>query len=124
MYFITLLLKCHKIQCHTMKTKLNFRSVVFKRAYILVKQTGCSFSSALKAAWNRYREYKSKTVQELTSQINGFDFYYQYCDDGSVYRYWSSLKDELRKQLGTLPQSFISALKGQLSKPNNIYSFI
>ena len=107
-----------------MKTKLNFRSVVFQRAYILVKQTGCSFSSALTQAWKLYRNFKAKTVEDLKARINGFDYYYQMCDDGRVYRYYSSLKDELRKQLITLPQSFISSLKGQLLNPSNIYSFI
>lgn len=107
-----------------MKAKLNFRSVVFKRAYILVKQNGCSFSSALIEAWKRYRDFKNRTVEELTKQINGFDFYYQMCDDGRVYRYWSSLKDTLRKQIETLPHSFITTLQGKLSNSNNIYSFI
>ena len=107
-----------------MKTKLNFRSVVFQRAYIIVRQTKCSFSQALIEAWKRYRDFKTKTVEELTSQINTFDFYYQMSSDGRTYRYWSSIQDELRKQLGTLPHSFISLLKGKLSKPNNIYSFI
>ena len=106
-----------------MKARLNFRSVVFKRAYIIVKQTGCSFSSALTEAWKRYREFKTKTVEELTKQINGFDFYYQMCDDGRVYRYWSALKDELRKQIQILPGSFITTLRGKLSNSNNIYSF-
>jgi hypothetical protein len=107
-----------------MKAKLNFRSVVFKRAYILVKRTGCSFSSALTQAWARYRSFKSKTVEELTNQINSFDFCYQHADDGRVYRYWSKIQDELRNQLSTLPGSFVSAITGQLSNSKQIQSFI
>lgn len=106
-----------------MKAKLNFRSVVFKRAYILVKQTRCSFSSALTQAWKRYRDFKAKTVEELTKQINGFDFYYQMCDDGKVYRYWSAIQKEIREQIQTLPGSFISAI-AQHFNSNQIKSFI
>ena len=107
-----------------MKAKLNFRSIVFQRAYRIVKQTGCSFSSALTQAWNRYREFKTRTVEELTSQIKGFDSSYQYSDDGRVYRYWSAIQKEIKNQLATLPVSFISAITGQLSNSNKIQSFI
>ncbi|OFX56660.1 MAG: hypothetical protein A2066_14960 [Bacteroidetes bacterium GWB2_41_8] len=107
-----------------MKAKLNFRSVVFFRAHRIVKQTGCSFSEALKQAWNRYREFKTRTVEELASQIKGFDSYYQMSDDGSVYRYWSSLQKEIRNQLSTLPGSFISAITFKLPNSNKIQSFI
>jgi len=106
-----------------MNSKLNFRSVVFKRAYIIAKQTGCSFSSALTQAWTRYRNYKAQTVAELTNQIKGFDFYYQYSDDIRTYRYWSKLQDEIRNQLSTLPGSFISAI-AQHFQPQQIKSFI
>jgi len=41
-----------------MKTTLNFRSVVFQRAYKIVKETGCSMSAALVEAWKRYRAYR------------------------------------------------------------------
>lgn len=107
-----------------MKAKLNFRSVVFKRAYILVKQTGCSFSSALTQAWARYRNFKAQKVEELTKQINGFDFCYQYSDDRRTYNYWSKLQDEIGTQLQNLPGSFVSAISGQLSKAEQINSFI
>jgi len=107
-----------------MKAKLNFRSVVFKRAYILVKQTGCSFSEALTQAWTRYRDFKAKTIDDLTARIKGFDFAYPYSDDGRVYRYWSKLQDEIRNQLSNLPGNFISAITGQLSNSNQIQSFI
>jgi roadblock/LC7 domain-containing protein len=63
-------------------------------------------------------------VEELTSQIKGFDSSYQYSDDGSVYRYWSAIQKEIRIQLSTLPGSFISAITGQLSNSNKIHSFI
>lgn len=106
-----------------MKAKLNFRSVVMKRAWI-IKKTGCSFSEALTQAWTRYRDFKAKTVEELTSQIKGFDFAYPYSDDSRVYRYWSKLQDELRNQLSTLPDSFIEAITGQLSNSKQIQSFI
>lgn len=106
-----------------MKAKLNFRSVVFKRAYVLVKQTRCSFSSALTQAWTRYRDFKARTVEELTNQIKGFDFAYQYSDDGKVYRYWSAIQKEIREQVQTLPGSFISAIAQHFSS-NQIKSFI
>ena len=107
-----------------MKAKLNFRSVVFQRAYILVKQTGCSFSLALTQAWERYRAYKAQKVEELTKQINGFDTSYQYSDDGRVYRYWSAIKTEIRKQIETLPGCFTAAIVSHLNNSIEIKSFI
>ena len=106
-----------------MKAKLNFRSVVMKRSWIIVKQTGCSFSEALKQAWTRYRNFKAQKVEELKDQIKGFDFYYQYSDDRRTYSYYSKLQDEIRNQLSTLPSSFISAI-AQHFQPNQIKSFI
>ncbi len=106
-----------------MKAKLNFRSVVFQRAYILLKQTGCSFSSALTQAWKRYRDFKTRTIEELTNRINGFDFYYQMSDDSRTYRYWSKLQDEISNQMKALPGSFISAI-AQHFQPSQIKSFI
>lgn len=106
-----------------MKAKMNFRSVVFKRAYILVKQTGCSFSEALTQAWEKYRAFKTKTVDELTASINGFDFCFQYSDDSRVYRYWSKLQKEIREQIQSLPGSFISAIANHF-QANQIKSFI
>lgn len=98
-----------------MKAKLNFRSVVFQRAYILVKQTGCSFSEALTQAWERYRAFKTKTIEELTDQIKGFDFHYQMSDDGREYRYWSKLQIEIRSQIRSLPSSFLSAISNHFN---------
>jgi hypothetical protein len=88
----------------------NFRSVVFLRAYRIAKETKC--------------EFKNRTVAELTSQIKGFDFYYQYSDDNRVYRYWGNIQNEISSQLKQLPNSFISAITGQLSNSNQIQSFI
>ena len=106
-----------------MKAKLNFRSVVFQRAYIIVKQTGCSFSQALVEAWKRYRAFKSQKVEELTKQINGFDFYFQYSDDSRTYRYWSKIQDEISNQMKSLPGSFVSAIAKHF-QPNQIKSFV
>jgi hypothetical protein len=107
-----------------MNSKLNFRSVVFKRAYRIVKESKCEFGQALKQAWNRYRDYKAHKVEELTTRIKGFDFSYQYSDDSRVYRYWSKLQDEISSQLHQLPNSFISAITGQLSNSKQIQPFI
>lgn len=107
-----------------MNSKLNFRSVVFKRAYRIVKESKCEFGQALKQAWNRYREFKNRTVAELTSQIKSFDFCYQYSDDNRVYRYWGNIQNEISSQLKQLPGSFISAITGQLSNSKQIQSFI
>jgi hypothetical protein len=106
-----------------MKAKLNFRSVVFQRAYRIVKETGCNFSSALTQAWKRYRAFKAQKVDELTKQINGFDFYYQYSDDRRAYSYWSKLQTEIRNQLSSLPGSFISAIASHF-QPTEIHLFI
>ncbi|MGV8092500.1 MAG: hypothetical protein AB2L24_11630 [Mangrovibacterium sp.] len=107
-----------------MNSKLNFRSVVFQRTYRIVKQTGCSFSQALIQAWQRYREFKARTITELADQINGFDFYYYMSDDYRVNRRWSNIKDQIRKQISNLPGSFIAAITSQLSNVNYIQSFI
>lgn len=107
-----------------MKSKLNFRSIVFKRAYRIVKESKCEFSEALKQAWTRYRDYKNRMVTELTQRISGFDFYYFYSDDSRVYRRWTAIKEEITESLEILPNSFISAITGQLSNANNIKTFI
>ena len=108
----------------TMTTTINFRSVVFKRAYLIVKKTGCTLSAALVEAWKRYREYKERIVKEIADNINGFDFYYHYSDDGRVYRYWSNIKEEITNQLSTLPNFFIAAIANLLDNQKNIKSFI
>lgn len=107
-----------------MNSKLNFRSVVFKRAYKIVKESKCEFGQALKQAWNRYREFKTRTVEELTNKIKGFDFFYCYSDDSRVTRYWGDIRTEISNQLQQLPNCFISAITGQLSNSNQIQSFI
>jgi hypothetical protein len=107
-----------------MNSKLNFRSVVFKRAYRIVKESKCEFSQALKQAWNRYRNFKAHKVEELASKIKGFDFFYCYSDDSRVTKYWELIQKEISNQLQQLPNSFISAITGQLSNSNQIQSFI
>lgn len=107
-----------------MNSKLNFRSVVFKRAYRIVKESKCGFRNALKQAWNRYREFKAQMIQELSARIKGFDFNYPYSDDGRVYHYWSQVQKDISCQLKQLPRSFILIISSQLTNPNKIYSFI
>jgi len=106
-----------------MKTTF-FRSVVFKRAYSIVKETGCTFAAALTEAWARFREYRDKVVKEMAERINGFDHYYQRSDDNRVYVRWSNIEKEIRKELVALPKSFIGAITGQLKYQDNIKSFI
>ena len=107
-----------------MKTTFNFRSVVFQRAYRIVKETGCSLSTALSEAWKRYREYKNRIVKEIAARINGFDFYYYMSDDNRVYVRWSNIQKEIRNQLSALPRFFVAATAGQLRYQENIKSFI
>ena len=107
-----------------MTTIFNFRSVVFKRAYLIVKKTGCTLSAALIEAWKRYREYRDRIVKEIAESINGFDFYYNYSDDSRVYRYWSNIKNELTNRLNELPDFFIMAIANLLEDRKNIKSFI
>ena len=107
-----------------MKTTFNFRSVVFQRAYRLVKETGCTLSAALSEAWKRYREYKNRIVKELADRINGFDFYYHMTDDNRVYTRWSNIAKEIRNELSALPRFFVTAIAGQLRYQENIKSFI
>ena len=107
-----------------MKTTLNFRSVVFQRAYRIVKETGCSMSAALVEAWKRYREYRDRTVKELADRINYFDYDYMYSDDGGVYRMWSNIQSDIREKLSALPGFFINAIAGKLKYRENIKSFI
>jgi len=107
-----------------MNSKLNFRSVVFKRAYRIVKESKCEFSQALKQAWNRYRAFKAQKVEELASQIKGFDFFYCYSDDSRITRHWGKVQKEISSQLKQLPRSFISAITGQLTNSKQIQSFI
>ncbi len=107
-----------------MKATLKFRSVVFKRAYLIVKETGCNFSEALKQAWIRYREYKNRIAKELADRMNSFDYYFHYADDSRVYRYWTIIKAEIREQVLSMPISLISAIQSQLKANSNISVFI
>ena len=107
-----------------MRPQINFRSVVFKRAYLIVKQTGCSMSAALIEAWKRYREYRDRIVKEIANRINNFDFYYQRSDDGSVYRRWSDIQNDITNQISVLPSFFIMAITNLLEDRKYIKSFI
>ena len=106
-----------------MAAKLNFRSVVFKRAHLIAK-TGVSFSEALKEAWRRYRAYKETVTEKLAKRINSFDFFYMYSDSGHVYKRWRQEEREITNELETLPYSFIANVSGQLRKQSNISQFI
>ena len=107
-----------------MKTTFNFRSVVFKRAYRIVKETGCTFSTALTEAWKRYRDYRDRVVSEIAERINGFDFYYYRSDDNRVYTRWSNIQSDIRAQIMTLPNFFVAAITNLLANQKNIESFI
>ena len=107
-----------------MRSRLNFRSIVFQRAYRIVKETGCGFANALKAAWNRYREYKNRISAELAERINHFDFYFHYSDDRRVYQKWSKEDESIRGTIAILPASFIPAIASQLYKAQLIQEFI
>ena len=107
-----------------MKKEMNFRSVVFHRAYRIVKETGCAFAEALKAAWERYRAYRDGIVADLVDRINGFDFFYCMSDDNRVYNNGYNTQMEIRKQLLALPKSFISAITEKLNHHDNINSFV
>ena len=107
-----------------MTTTFNFRAVVFKRAYLIVKQTGCTFSAALVEAWKRYREYKNRIVKELADRINGFDFWYHMEDSIGYYTRWTNIKNQIREQIQTLPGFFVTAIIGQLSNQEYIKIFI
>ena len=107
-----------------MKTSFNFRSVVFKRAYRIIAETGCTMSAALTEAWKRYRNYRGEVVKELVSRIKGFDQYYYMSDDNRVYMKWSNIKDDIRKEMRALPGFFVLAIANQLSNKNYIKSFI
>ena len=107
-----------------MTTTFNFRSIVFKRAYLIVKETGCSMSEALVEAWNRYREYRNRIVKDMVTRINNFDHWYSRCDDLGYYTRFSRIQEAIRNQLLTLPVFFIGAIISELSNKEYIKSFI
>jgi len=107
-----------------MKSKLNFRSVVFQRAYRIAKQTGCDFANALKAAWNLCREYKNRMIAEVAERVNQFDFYFHFSDDRRVYRKWNNESESLCNILATLPASYIPAIVAMLNNCSYIQKFI
>jgi len=107
-----------------MAPNFNFRTVVFKRAYLIVKQTGCTFSAALVEAWKRYREYRDRLVKEIADRINGFDFWYHMEDSIGYYTRWSNIQNQIREQIRTLPGFFVAAITGQLKSKENIKLFI
>lgn len=106
-----------------MTSKLNFRSIVFKRAYQLKRQNGISFSAALKLAWIRYREYKTRIVEEIAKKINNFDFNWVYSDDYRTGQYWRSVSDKLHSEL-SFNACFIGSIASSLNNPKDIKSFI
>ena len=107
-----------------MKPTFNFRSVVFKRAYLIVKETGCSMSAALTQAWSRYREYKNRIVNDMVYRINNFDFWYRMEDSIGYYTKWSGIENAIRNQLLALPAFFINSIISGLSNKEYIKSFI
>ena len=107
-----------------MKTTFNFRSVVFQRAYRIVKETGCTLSAALVEAWKRYRAYRDSIVADLVERINGFDFYYHRSDDNRVYMNWWNTENRIRKELAALPNFFVAAITGKLNRAENIKTFV
>ena len=107
-----------------MKPTFNFRSVVFKRAYIIVRETGCTLSAALTEAWSRYRDYKNRIVKDLVNSINNFDHWYNRVDDLGYYTRFSRIQDAIRNQLLALPTFFIATIISELSNKEYIKSFI
>ena len=107
-----------------MATTFNFRSVVFKRAYRIVKETGCTFSTALVEAWARYRAYKSKVVKDMAACINSFDYDYHFNDDYGYYGRWTNISNGIRRELLALPPFFIAEIAARLENQKNIKVFI
>ena len=107
-----------------MAAKINFRSIVFKRAYRIVRESKVSFSEALKQAWNRYRNYKQKVSEELASRMNGFDYYFSRSDDRRVYNKWSNEQRAIMQELESVPLSFRSKIQVLLKDPSDIKYFI
>lgn len=105
-----------------MAAKLNFRSIVFKRAYLIVKETGVSLSVALKEAWRRYRAYRDKTIKELAERINEFDYHYHYSDDRGVYHHWSNIQQQISNEL-SFHSCFASNLASRITTAANIAIF-
>ena len=108
-----------------MKTKkLNFRSVVFQRAYRIVSETGCAFSAALAEAWSRYRAYRDNMATEAARAINSFDRHYCMSDDDRVYTYWSDVKIHIKMQIASMPKTFAAKVADMLNITEDIKSFI
>ena len=100
-----------------MKTKMNFRSMVFKGAHQLCKSSGCSISFALKKAWAKYRAFLIKIAHELAAMINAFNPEYF---TGTH----SDLQDEIRDKLAALPCNFMGILVPLLTCPQVLIHFL
>ena len=95
-----------------MKAKVNFRSVVFKRAYLLVKRSSCTFSAALKEAWAGYRRLRAtmmnreRLIQELSGILKAFEDINSGITNRRVNLRWqpvgSQTKRELNEKLRTI----------------------
>ena len=107
-----------------MKTSFNFRSVVFKRAYRIIAETGCTLSAALTEAWRRYRNFKNETVSRLVRRIKGFDQYYYMSDDHRVYVKWGNIKADIREEMRSLPGFFITAIASQFKDREYVEEFL
>lgn len=112
----------------------SFRSRVFKEAYVLFREYGCSFGEALCMAWRLYRGDKQRTEhiqkrdltkeqsQKIARNINAFDTLYQYIDDGNKWRFWDKLRDQLRKILDQLTDNAKAQVKA-LCEPQQAQYF-
>lgn len=47
----------------------------------------------------------NERIQKIARNINAMDVYYQYSDDGSVWRFWNDLKNKLETILANLSDS-------------------
>lgn len=88
-----------------MKSKMNFRSVVFKRAYLLVKRTGCTFSEALKEAWAEYRrnrealQNRDKMIAAIPDILKVFEAYHSKADNRRMIPRWQPTRSQAKREL-------------------------
>lgn len=109
-----------------MQVSKKIRREIFKNAWAFFKETGATFSECLKTAWAKAKQTADLISQEraekIARNINAFDIYFEYIDDGKKWAFWHDLKRKLFDILKALSGGAKEQIKA-LCKPNQAQYF-
>lgn len=88
-----------------MKATSNFRTVVFKRAFLLVKRSRCTFAEALTEAWAEYNEHREilqdrdKMIAAIPDILKVFESYHSKHSNGLTNIHWQPVSSQVKREL-------------------------